>query len=212
MHRNTTRSTAVIGTAMALLLAGTAAVSAHGGGRGGPDDTLGVGGIGGPMGAAMPGGRGFGLRGLDDTFERREVTLQTTNGTTASRVEQGAVESISDSALTFSFADGQSVTVALDDSTDLIGIEEAQQTVRGWSRTRMVANEITANDVAAGDQVVVWSSSEDGTDFTASQVVVQVPDTTATSDGTAPSDDSATADESPAALESPAAEAAATDA
>jgi hypothetical protein len=160
----------------------------------------------------MPGGRGFGLRGLDDTFERREVTLQTTNGTTASRVEQGAVESISDSALTFSFADGQSVTVALDDSTDLIGIEEAQQTVRGWSRTRMVANEITANDVAAGDQVVVWSSSEDGTDFTASQVVVQVPDTTATSDGTAPSDDSATADESPAALESPAAEAAATDA
>lgn len=212
MHRNTTRSTAVVGTAMALLLAGTAAVSAHGGGRGGPDDTLGVGGMGGPMGGAMPGGRGFGLGGPDDTFERREVTLQTTDGTTTSRVEQGAVESISDSALTFSFADGQSVTVALDDSTDLVGFEEAQQTVRGWSRTRMVATEIAATDVAAGDQVVVWSSSEDGTDFTASQVVVQVPDATATPDGNASSDDSAAADQSPAAVESPAAEAAATDA
>jgi hypothetical protein len=168
--------------------------------------------MGGPMGAAMPGGRGFGLRGLGDTFERREVTLQTTDGTTISRVEQGAVESISDSALTFSFADGQSVTVALDDNTDLIGFGEEQQTVRGWSRTRMIATEIAATDVAAGDQVVVWSSSEDGTDFTASQVVVQVPDTTATSDATTSSDDSATVDESPTAVESPAAEAAATDA
>ena len=212
MHRNTTRSTAVIGAAMALLLAGTAAVSAHGGARGGPGDRLGAGGMGGPMGAAMPGERGFGPRGLDDTFERQEVTLQTTDGTTTNRVEQGAVESISDSALTFSFTDGQSVTVAIDDSTNLVGFQEAQETVRGWSRTRMVATDIAATDVAAGDQVVVWSSSEDGTDFTASQVVVQAPDTTVTSEESATSDASATADESPAAVESPASEAAATDA
>jgi hypothetical protein len=178
MNRNTTRITAVLGTTLALVVAGTAAVAAHpgdGDDRGFGWGKAGIGaGMDDPMMRGLRGLRGTGgLGGALDEFERREVTLQTVDGVTTQRVEQGTVDSISDDALSYSLESGESVTVVIDEDTGLLALDEEDVTFRRGTRTRLVPTEIEAADIEAGAEIVVWSDSEDGADFVASRVVVQ---------------------------------------
>lgn len=175
MHRNTTRTTAVVGATLALVMAGTAAVAAHPGERDDRGWEGGQGGMRAPMGGLMPGARGLGgMRGALDDYERREVTLQTADGTTTQRVEQGTVDSAAADALTFSLASGEVVTVVIDDDTQAYALEEQEvATRRGWTRTQLVPSEVETADIAAGSEVAVWSASEDGADFVASRIVIQ---------------------------------------
>lgn len=206
----TTRLTAIASTTMALALAGTAVVSAHPGdrndrGQGRWDDEAGLGrGMTGLMGG-MHGGMGrFG--GMLDDVERQELTLQTADGTSTYRMEQGVVESAAADSLTFTLGSGESVTVALDEETGVIGFEEQELTMRGWSRTRQVPTEIDAAAIEAGAEVVVWSDAMDGASFVASRVIVEPTDQTADVDDTAAMDDDSTgggtADASPVPDES----------
>jgi hypothetical protein len=173
MSKNSTRATAVIGTTLALVIAGTAAVAAAG-----PRDRDDFRGFGGRGIESMRGmddgwGMGGGFRGLDEDFERTERTVQTADGTTSVRVEQGVVDSASETGLSFTLGSGEAVSVVIDEDTQVAGYEEEEVTVRGWSRTRLSATEIDPAEIAAGAEVVVWSDSEDGADFIASRVVVK---------------------------------------
>ncbi|MEX1336007.1 MAG: hypothetical protein AB1Z66_11975 [Candidatus Limnocylindrales bacterium] len=184
MNKNT-RVTAIVGTTMALMLAGTAAVSAAG-----PrdrDDMRGFGGQGmpgrpgmGPMndGPLMGGMRmGAGLRGLDADVERVERTVQTADGTTTLRVERGVVDTATGTSLSFTLGSGEMVSVVVDDDTDAFAYEE-QEVIsrRGWSRTRLAPTEVELMDIAAGAEIVVWSNAEDDAGFVASRVMVQPAD------------------------------------
>ena len=185
--KNTTRVTAVVGTTMALVIAGTAAVAAAG-----PrdrDDVRGFGGqriagkadmqpgpgMGGMRGMGdMRGGMGGGLRGLDADVERVERTVQTVDGITTVRTEQGEVESAVDDSLSFSLASGEAVTVVIDDDTRVVTFEEQEVTSRrGLTRTRMAATEIEPSEIMAGPEVVVTSDAENDAEFVASRVVIK---------------------------------------
>ena len=197
MKKNTSRATVVIGATMALVMAGTAAVSAAPGQRDDRVPNRGKAGFGAKMGGqmmpGMPGARG-GMRGLGaglDDFERREMSIQTADGITIQRVEQGAVDSAAADTLTFSLGSGEAVTVVIDDDTTFIGYEEQEVTRRGWSRSVMAASEIEADEVVTGTEVLVWSDSEDGLDFVASRVVVQPADEEADADATEADDSEA---------------------
>jgi hypothetical protein len=188
MNKHTTRATAIVGTTMALVIAGTAAVAA-----GGPrerDDIRGFGGqsmagkagMGGMRGGPGMGGFGIGgdlgmgggLRGLDADVERTEHTVQTIDGTTTVRVEQGTLESAADTSLSFSLAGGEGVTVVVDEDTDVVAFEEQEvMGNRGWARTRLVPSEVEVDELEAGAEIIVWSSAEDEADFVASRVVVK---------------------------------------
>jgi hypothetical protein len=209
MNRNSTRLTVVAGTTMALVVAATAAVSAAGPRDRGWDDDFGLRGrMAERMGPGGP-GFGFGLRGMDEDFERREVTLQTVDGTTSSRVEQGTLDSADEASVSFLLASGEAVTVTLDDDTQVVGFQEQEVTRGGWSRTRLAPTAIAAADIEAGSQVIVWSDAEDGADFVASRVVV-TPAEDEAADATTEADD--IADEAEAADETVTDDAAATDA
>ena len=175
MNRNTTRTTAVVGATMALVLAGTTAVAAHPGERDDRGMQRGKAGIGALQGGGMPGARGLGgMRGAREDFERREVTLQTADGVTTNRVEQGTVDSVADDALTFSLASGEAVTVVIDEDTEAVAFEEQEVTTRrGWSRTRLAPSEIETADIEAGVEIVVWSAAADGADFVAPRIAIQ---------------------------------------
>lgn len=184
MNKNTTRATAVVGTTMALVIAGTAAAAAAG-----PRDRDDVRGFGGPgiagnadmqpgpgMGGmrGMRGGMGGGLRGLDADVERTERTIQTADGITTMRLEQGVVESAAADSLSFSLASGEAVTVVIDEDTEVVTFEEQEVTNRrGQSRTRMAATEIEAGDITAGAEVVVSSDAEGDEGFVASRIVIR---------------------------------------
>lgn len=179
MQQHKTRLTMVTGATLALLVAGTAAVAANG-----PrDDDRGFG-FGQGRARFEAGWDDLGTRaqlragvmGQLEDFERREVITQTADGTSALRVEQGVVESVSDSSLQFSLGSGESVSVTLDDDTDVIGVELETVTMRGWSRERMVPSQIEPTELTAGDSVLVWSDSEDGGAFVASRIVLQPAD------------------------------------
>jgi hypothetical protein len=209
MDKNTTRLAAVAGTTMALVVAATATVAAAGPrDRGFGQDEFG---FGGRMGPGMELGRGFGgLRGMDEDFERREVTVQTADGTLSSRVEQGTLASADEASLTFSLANGEAVTVTLDEDSQVVGFEEQEEAFGEWSRTRLAPTEIAAADLQAGSEIVVWSESEDGGDWVASRVVVTPADEAIEDDASAT--DEATDDTAPEATEDAATEDAATDA
>ena len=192
MNKNTSRATVVIGATMALVMAGTAAVSAAPGQRDDRMPNRGKAGAGDMMGGQkMPGrpgargeqrGMGPGLRGGVDDFERRETSVQTADGITVRRVEQGAVDGAAADALTFSLGSGETVTVVIDDETQLFALEEQEQVRRGRSRSMMAPTEIEAAGIEAGAEIVVWSDSEDGEDFVAARVVVQPANSDETED------------------------------
>jgi len=217
MNRNSTRTAAIVGTTLALVLAGTAAVSA----AGPRDDDRGPGFAGRGMagmdnrwgGEMMHGDRGMmrgepgvggmrgepglgGMRGIGADFERTERTVQTADGMTSVRVEQGTADSASDSSLSFSLGSGETVSVVLDEDTEVYALEEQEVTSnRGWSRTRMVPTQVDAAAIEAGSEIVVWSDSEDGADFVASRVLIQPAAADDTVAADEPGDDAAAADE-----------------
>jgi len=226
MNRNSTRTAAIVGTTLALVLAGTAAVSAAGprdddrgpgvagrgmagmdnrwggemmhGDRGMMRGEPGVGGMRGEPGVGgMRGEPGLGgLRGIGADFERTERTVQTADGMTSVRVEQGIADSASDSSLSFSLGSGETVSVVIDEDTEVYALEEQEVTSnRGWSRTRMVPTQVDAAAIEAGSEVVVWSDSEDGADFVASRVLIQPAAADDTVAADEPEDDAAAADE-----------------
>ncbi len=196
MKNNRIRLAAISGATLALAVAGTAGVAAHG-----PrDDDRGFGpGMGGRIerGMADMGFMGGPMRGqmgaAFNDFERREVTLQTATGTTVQRVENGVVDVATDSSLEFSLGSGEVVSVTLADDTEIVAFSEETVERGGWSRQRMVPTEVAAADIAAGAQVVVWSASEDGSDFVAERIVIQPMTDTATDDA-APAEEQATDD------------------
>lgn len=173
MKKDKTRLLAVSGATLALVVGATAAVAAH------PGDDQGRRGFGGGFGQLERGmfrdrGALRGLGGGFGDFERREVTVQTADGMTSDRVEQGTVTAATDTSLEFTLGSGEAVTVVVD--TDTQAIEFSEQTVegrRGFTRERMVPAEIETSGIEAGTEVVVWSDSEDGADYIAQRVVVQ---------------------------------------
>jgi hypothetical protein len=182
VNKNNTRLTAVVGTTMALVIAGTAAVSAAGPRE--RDDQRGQGhaGFGAKQGGQMmPGARGNGarlggMRGLDADFERRETSVQTADGVTITRVELGVADGADEASLDFSLASGEAVTVVIDEDTQIVAFEEQEVTRRGWSRTRLAPTEVETMDIEPGSEIVVWSDSEDDADFVASRVVIHPAD------------------------------------
>jgi len=184
MNKNTTRLTAITGATMALVIAGTAAVSAAG-----PRDRdeagfgkagFGKAGIGAKQGGEMMrGARGMGgMRGLDADFERSERTVQTADGITVTRIEQGVADAAAEDSLSFSLGSGEAVTVAVDEDTRVVSFEEQEVTNRrGVSRTRMAPSEVELGTIVAGAEVVVWSDSEDDGEFVASRIVLQPEET-----------------------------------
>jgi hypothetical protein len=200
MQNHKTRLLAITGATLALVIAGTAAVAAHG-----PrDDARGFG-RGGGMGmdgwrgdTDMPGmGARLGpcLQGAVADFERRETTIQTAEGTTSYRIEQGVVDTTSDSGIDFTLPSGETVSVGMDDDTAVISFEEQTVTVRGWNRTRMLPTEVEPGDIEAGAEVMIWSTSEDGGAFLASRVVIRPMEDESVDDGTDDTDDPAAAAE-----------------
>jgi len=156
----------------------------------------------------MRGDLGAGLRGLDPDVERTERTVQTVDGTTTVRVEQGVVDGVAADSLSFTLASGEAVNVVIDEDTQAVAFEEQEVTSRrGWSRTRLAPTEIEATGIESGAEIVVWSDSEDGSDFVASRVAVQPA--AAAADADAATTDEADAD---AAVDEPTEEAGTTDA
>jgi hypothetical protein len=182
VNKNNTRLTVVVGTTMALVIAGTAAVSAAGPrdrddqwgqGRTGIDARHG--------GKMMPGARGRGasqggMRGLDGDFERTETSVQTADGVSTRRVEHGVADGADEASLNFSLASGEAVTVVIDEDTQVVAFEEQDVTRRGRSRTRLAPTEVESTDIEPGSEIVVWSDSEDDADFVASRIVIHPAD------------------------------------
>lgn len=216
MNHNKTRLMTISGATLALVIASTASVAAFG-----PRDDddrghrAGKGRIGAEFKGRMERGMadrgamrakmGAGIRGAFDDFERRETTVQTADGTTTHRVEQGHVEDTADGSLAFTLGSGESVSVSVDDDTEIVAFSE-QTVERGrWSRERLVPSEVELGEVEVGTEIVVWSDSEDGADFAAERIVVKPAvdedvdaddateaDADATEDATATEDASAT--------------------
>jgi hypothetical protein len=177
MQNRNTRTLALAGATLALVIASTAAVAAHG-----PRDDEGFG-QGGGMGMQgwqgdleMPGlrgGLGLGIQGAFEDVERQETTIQTADGVTSYRVERGVADVVSDAGIDFTLASGEAVSVGIDDDTAVIALEEETVTMRGWSRAHLAPTAVEPGDIEAGSEVIVWSSSEDGAAFVASRVVIQ---------------------------------------
>lgn len=188
MQMNRNRLAVVSGTTLALVIASTASVAAFGprddDDRGfGPGDRLerrmddmGA------MGGQMRDGLWAPMGGAQDDFERREVTLQTADGISARRVEQGVVDAATDGSLTFTLGSGETVSVTLGEDTQVVAFSEQTVERRGWSRQRMVPTEVTPADIEMGAQVMVWSESEDDADFVAQRIVIQPAADETTSD------------------------------
>jgi len=177
MQNRNTRILALASATLALVIASTAAVAAHG-----PrdDDGFGRGGGTGMLGwqgdLEMPGLRsrlGLGIRGAIEDIERQETTIQTADGVTSYRVERGVADVVSDAGIDFTLASGEAVSVGIDDDTAVIAFEEQTVTRRGWSRARLAPMAVEPGDIEAGSEIIVWSSSEDGAAFLASRVVIQ---------------------------------------
>jgi hypothetical protein len=209
MHTNKTRLMAISGATLALVVATTGAVAARPGDRFDDD-----GGRKGRVGAELKQrfGEGRGDRGVNrggmlqrgairgglEDFERRETTIQTADGITSHRVEQGTLDSASDTGLDFTLASGETVTVTIDEDTQAVAFsEESVENRRGFSRERMVPTEVEVGDIAAGSDIVVWSGSDDGGDFVADRVVVQ-PDVDEAADAEADAVDADAAADAPA--------------
>jgi hypothetical protein len=202
MQTSRTRLTLASAATLALVIAGTAAVSAH------PrDDGPGAFGQGG-MGQGMHdmGGRGMGMGpmgGLFDTngsgFIRSETTYQTDAGTVTQRVDLGTVTATGAASLDYTLATGEAATVTTDDATQVIGFTAAASDV--FDRGRMGAEQVALADIPAGAEVAVWAESQaDGT-YLAQRIVVR-PDAQATA--TDSDDDAASGDAGSGITEVPA--------
>ena len=197
MQMNRNRLAVVSGTTLALVIASTASVAAFGprdDDRGfGPGDRLErrMDGMGAMRGRPHDGLWAW-MGGAPDDVERREVTLQTSDGISSRRVEQGVVDAAADGSLAFTLGSGETVSVTLADDTEVVAFSEQTIERGGWSRQRMVPTEVTPADIEMGAQVMVWSASEDGGDFVAQRIVIQpAADETASDAAETPADEPA---------------------
>lgn len=192
MQTSRTRLAAVTAATLALVISGTAAVSAHPGDRedfagnrmgrglmGGPGwDDMGGLGRGGLMGGPMGGVFDEAL----DGFVRHETIYQTEDGTVTRRTDMGAVASTGETSLQYTLATGETASVTTDDATDIIALstETIELGRRGLVRERLVPETVALADLTAGADVVVWAESQaDGT-FLAQRIMIRpVADPTA---------------------------------
>jgi hypothetical protein len=203
----------ITGATLALVMAGTAVVSANGGrddhdergfghgrpGRGIMRDALGPGfpGFGGRLG----GGLGFGIDGV----VRSETTGDLGQaGFRTRRIAVGTVTSASDTELAYTLATGESATVGADEDTEVLAVSrDAEDGGDGPLRRRMVSlDEIALAEVPADADVIVWSEAGDEGTFVAQRVIVRpsADATAAADDGAADdgaADDAATSEASP---------------
>jgi hypothetical protein len=192
MQTSRTRLALTSVATLALVMAGTAAVSAHprdgedpfggrGQGRMGPgmDDTGGL--DLGRMGPGMDdmGGLGLGLGRLGGLFDedgdlvRQETVYQTAEGTVTQRVDLGTVTTTGEASLDYSLATGEAASVTTDDATQVISFSTESVDLGRFERQRMAAEEVALADIPAGAEVVVWAGSQaDGT-YLAQRIVVR---------------------------------------
>ena len=196
MQTSRTRLAAVTAATLALVISGTAAVSAHPADREDfPGNGMGRGLMGGPGWDDMGGlGRGGLMRGpVDgmfdeamDGFVRHETIYQTEDGTVTHRTDMGTVASTGETSLEYTLATGETASVTTDDATDIIALstETIELGRRGLMRERLVPETVALADLTAGTEVVVWAEAQaDGT-FVAQRIMVR-PVADATADDTA---------------------------
>lgn len=182
MQTSKTRLMVISGATLALVIASTAAVAAH------PGDQRGERGFGkaspGQMerGDAMFGQRGGmrgGLRGAmrdrADQLVRTETTYEAEDGLVTRRIDSGTLESASDAGLDYSLSTGESASVITDEDTMVVALSEQTVEVgrRGFSRDRLVPEEIALADIESGAEIRVWAESQDDGTFLAQRIVVQ---------------------------------------
>lgn len=201
------RKLAIAGAvALTLAIAGATVAGAHDDGRGmGPGDGSGQG-FGRP-GGEMHHGRGmgpggfFGERGMGrgpigdriregigehlDILVRTETILDLgEDGFRVERMEHGTVTSVTETALVFTLATGEEVSVTVDADTDVFDLDPEARPIR---------DEIAVTEIAAGADVLVASEQQADGSFLAKNVRV-LPELAA------PTDDAAvTPEASPAA-------------
>ena len=211
MQTSRIRLATISAATLALVVAGSATVTAHPGDR---DDALGFG----PSGMDGYGGRDM-LRGhvrgmlgwALDGFVRTETTYQTDDGLVTQRVDSGTVTGTSEAAVDYALPSGETATASTDEDTYIIalGEETFEIGLRGFRRERLVPESIELADIAAGNEVVVWAVSQDDGTFLAQRVIVQPAADVAEDEAAA--DDEAVADEGaetePVAEASPASDA-----
>jgi hypothetical protein len=130
------------------------------------------------MRGAMRGGIGGAIRGefqdRMDQFVRTETTYEAEDGLVTKRVDHGTVDSASEAGLDYSISTGETASVVTDEDTSVITFSE--QTVeigrRGFSRDRMVPEEITLADIESGAEIAVWAESQEDGTFLAQRIVV----------------------------------------
>jgi hypothetical protein len=198
---------AVTGATLALVMAGTAVVAAHGGGADRGDRAFGGDGRGilrGELGRGFPGlggrlGPGFGLG--DDGLVRNETIVDLGEaGFLTRRVDDGTVTSASDTELTYTLATGETATVSADEDTEVLAVSEvSEDDDPGILRRAMTLDEIALADIRADADVIVWSEAGESGDFVAQRVIVRpTEDATAEAADEAASD-AATAEAAPSA-------------
>lgn len=175
MHTSRTRLMAISGTALAIVLASTAVVTANHG----RDDARAFG-----FGPRMEGPsrdrgegrlrlRGMGLRGAPAGLVRSETTFQSGDGFVTQRVDNGTVSVASDGSLDYDLANGEVATVSVDDQTSVVGFTRQTIERRGWTRDRWAPQAVALADVTAGSEVTVWSRSQDDGSYLAQRIVVR---------------------------------------
>ena len=195
MQTSRTRLAAVTAATLALVISGTAVVSAHPGDREDfPGNGMGLGQMGGPGWDEMGGlGRGGLMRGpmggmfdeAMDGFVRHETIYQTADGTVTRRTDMGTVASTGDTSLDYTLATGETASVTTDDATEIIALstETIELGRRGLMRERWVPEAIALADLAADTDVVVWAESQADGSFLAQRILVR-PAAEATADDT----------------------------
>lgn len=157
-----TRLLAVSGTTLALIVAGTAVVSAnHGGGRGD---------------SAERGERGQirQHRGdpIDD-FIRRETMVLTEDGSTTRRVDNGTFSAATETSLDYTLATGETVSVAIDEDTHAVTVVAPAEADHIEGAPPPLPTEISVADIESESQIVVWAQSQDDGSFLAQRVMVR---------------------------------------
>jgi hypothetical protein len=209
-----TRLLAISVAALALVAASAASVAAQ------PplDDGSGLGLHGPGMERGLrAGGAMRGFAGFDGDLVRQEVTWQTDDGIVTRRLDNGTLTAAAEGSVEYTLADGQTVSVATDEDTEVYSVsvdEDADGIFGRRARARLDVDEVAVTDLVAGSEVQVVSTSQAEGSFLASRIIVQPAET---SDETAiddSADDAMTDDAStsPAPVASPAAAASATDA
>jgi hypothetical protein len=206
MQTSRTRLAAVTAATLALVISGTAAVSAHPSDREDfPGRGMGLGQLDGPgwdemgglgRGGLMRGPMGGMFDGAMDGFVRHETIYQTADGTVTRRTDMGTVASTGETSLEYTLATGETASVTTDDTTEIIALstETVELGRRGLMRERWVPETVTLADLAADTNVVVRAESQADGSFLAQRILVRPAAETTADDATVDgsTDDAAT--------------------